>query len=221
MDYQFDFSVVTQNFGALLQGLLVTAELWVICAAGGATLGVCIALARLSPRRWLSLPSLVYVQLFRNTPVLIQLIWFYYAFPIVVGQQLTPFVAVVLGLGLNTSAYCAEIFRGGIISLTRGQWEGAKAIGMSQSMALRRVIMPQVFRRMLPALTNRVIEVGKMSSLASVLSVPELMYQGRLLSSTFYRPFEVITTLAIIYFLLIFPSGLFSRWLEVRMARGK
>ena len=159
------------------------------------------------------------MEVFRDTPVLIQLIWFFYAFPIIIGVQLTPYEAALLALALNTSAYSAEIFRGGIQSIAAGQWEGAKAIGMRRSSIMRRIILPQVLRRMLPAFTNRAIEVAKMSSLASVLSVHELMYQGRLLSSTYYRPLEIFTTVALVYFLLIYPGSFLSYRLERRLGR--
>lgn len=112
----------------------------------------------------------------------------------------------------------AEIFRGGIQSIARGQWEGAKGLGMRHADVLRRIILPQVFKLMLPDFTNRAVEVAKMSSLASVLSVHELMYQGRLLSSTYYRPFEILTTVAVVYFVLIYPATLLSMTLERRMA---
>src|SRR4029079_9282804 len=132
---------------------------------------------------------------------------FYYAFPIVLGQQLTPFVAAVLALTLNTAAYCAEIFRGGIVSIERGQWEGAKAIGMTRSMTMRRIVVPQVMKRMLPAFTNRGIELAKVSSRASLLAVSEVIYQGRLLSSTYYRPLEILTVVALVYLVLIYPGS--------------
>lgn len=135
-------------------------------------------------------------------------------------MQLTPFTAALLGLTLNTTAYSAEIFRGGINSIHRGQMEGAKAIGMTHAQAMRRVILPQVVKRMLPAFTNRTIEVAKMSSLASVISVHELMYQGRLLSSTYYRPFEILTAVAFIYFVLIYPGTFLAGRLEKRLARS-
>jgi polar amino acid transport system permease protein len=155
---------------------------------------------------------------FRNTPVLVQLIWFYYAFPIVLGHQLGPFAAAILGLTLNTSAYCAEIFRGGIQSIATSQWEGARALGMTYSMAMRRVVLPQVGKRMLPAFTNRAIELAKVTSLASILTVHELMYQGRLLSSTYYRPLEILTVVALIYFILIYPGSYLSARLERKLA---
>jgi polar amino acid transport system permease protein len=218
MDYQFDFALVLQSLPVLMRGLSVTVQLWIPSLVIGLVGGFFLALARLSDRAILRMPSLAYIELFRDTPVLIQLIWFFYAFPIIIGVQLSPFTAALLGLALNTSAYCAEIYRGGIQSIARGQWEGALALGMRRSKILQRIILPQVFKRMLPAFTNRAIEVAKMSSLASVLSVNELMYQGRLLSSTYYRPLEILTTVAVIYFVLIYPGTWLSSRLERRLA---
>ncbi|MBP2299165.1 amino acid ABC transporter permease [Azospirillum picis] len=218
MEYSFDAALVVETFPILMRGFLVTLELWLPSLAIGLAAGLLLALARLSGSRLLRGGSLAYIELFRDTPVLIQLIWFYYAFPIIIGVQLSPFTAALLGLALNTSAYGAEIFRGGIQSIARGQWEGAKALGMRHADVLRRIILPQVFKLMLPAFTNRAVEVAKMSSLASVLSVHELMYQGRLLSSTYYRPFEILTTVAVVYFVLIYPATFLSMTLERRMA---
>ncbi len=217
MDYTWDFAVVVNNFPVLLRGVVVTLELWAIAFSLGLALGFFISLGRVSSRASLNGPAIAYVEVFRNTPVLVQLIWFYYAFPIILGQQLSPFAAAILGLTLNTSAYCAEIFRGGIQSIGRGQWEGARALGMSYAMAMRRVVLPQVFKRMLPAFTNRAIELAKVTSLASILTVHEIMYQGRLLSSTYYRPLEILTIVALIYFFLIYPGSYLSGRLERRL----
>ncbi|AWN53304.1 amino acid ABC transporter permease [Methylobacterium sp. 17Sr1-1] len=218
MDYEWDFGLLAQNWPVLLRGLLVTVQLWVPAMAAGLALGLLLGLARLSRSGWVARPALGAVELFRGTPVLIQLIWFFYAFPIVIGLQLSPFAASLLALTLNTAAYCAEIFRGGIQSVARGQFEGARALGMTRAQVMRRVILPQVLRRMLPAFTNRGIELAKVTSLASVISVHELMYQGRLLSSTYYRPLEILTTVAIVYFVLIYPGSVLSARLERRLA---
>ena len=218
MKYTWDFAVVADNFPLLLRGLVVTIELWAIAFAIGLSLGLAVSLARLSGRAWVNGSAIAFVEVFRNTPVLVQLIWFYYAFPIVLGQQLSPFTAAALALVLNTSAYCAEIFRGGIVSIARGQWEGAKAIGMTRSVTMRRIILPQVMRRMLPAFTNRGIELAKVTSLASLLAVQEVMYEGRLLSSTYYRPLEILTVVALIYFVVIYPGSYLSYRLERRLA---
>jgi len=216
MKYAWDFAVVADNFPLLLRGLVVTVELWAIAFGIGLPLGFAVSLARLSRRAWVNGPAIAFVEVFRNTPVLVQLIWFYYAFPIVLGQQLSPFTAAALALVLNTSAYCAEIFRGGIVSIARGQWEGAKAIGMTRSVTMRRIILPQVMRRMLPAFTNRGIELAKVTSLASLLAVQEVMYEGRLLSSTYYRPLEILTVVALIYFVVIYHGSYLSYRLERR-----
>lgn len=218
MDYTWDFQVIADGLPLLLRGVVVTVELWVVAFAAGLLLGFGVSLARISQRLWVNAPAIAFVEVFRNTPVLIQLIWFYYAFPIVLGQQLAPFVAATLALTLNTSAYCAEIFRGGIVSIERAQWEGAKAIGMTRSMTMRRIIIPQVMKRMLPAFTNRAIELAKVTSLASLLAVNELMYQGRLLSSTYYRPLEILTVVALVYLVLIYPGSYLSARLERRLA---
>ncbi len=218
MDYTWDFKVVADNFPILLRGVWLTVELWAVALVLGLLLGLLISLGPVSGRRWLRIPAIGYVEVFRNTPVLVQLIWFYYAFPIVLGQQLSPVTAAILGLTLNTSAYCAEIFRAGIESIARGQWEAAKAIGMTRWQSLRRVVLPQVGKRMLPAFTNRAIELAKVTSLASVLAVHEVMYQGRLLSSTYYRPLEILTVVALVYFVLIYPGSWLSSRLERRLA---
>ena len=218
MDYTWDFKVVADNFPILLRGVGLTVELWAVAFGLGLMLGLLISLGPLSGKQWLRLPAIGYVEVFRNTPVLIQLIWFYYAFPIVLGQQLSPVAAAILALTLNTSAYCAEIFRGGIESIVPGQWEAAKALGMTRAMSLYRIILPQVGKRMLPAFTNRGIELAKVTSLASVLAVHEIMYQGRLLSSTYYRPLEILTVVALVYFVLIYPGSYLSARLERRLA---
>lgn len=218
MDYTWDFKVVADNLPILLRGVEVTIELWAVALVLGLLLGFLIGLGPTSGRAWLRLPAIGYVEVFRNTPVLVQLIWFYYAFPILIGFQLSPFVAALLGLTLNTSAYCAEIFRAGIESIALGQWEAAKALGMTRAMSLRRIVIPQVGKRMLPAFTNRAIELAKVTSLASVLAVHEVMYQGRLLSSTYYRPLEILTVVALVYFVLIWPGSWLSSRLERRLA---
>ncbi len=220
MDYHIDFGLVLRTFPILLRGLVVTVELTVPSIAIGFFASLFIALARLSDSRLLRYFTRGYVEVFRDTPVLIQLIWFFYAFPILIGVQLTPYQAALLGLALNTSAYSSEIFRGGIQSIAKGQWEGGKALGMPPTAVLRRIVLPQVFKRMLPAFTNRAIEVAKMSSLASILSVHELMYQGRLLSTAYYRPLEIFTTVAFIYFIMIYPGSYFSHRLERRLAKS-
>lgn len=218
MDYTWDFQIVIDNLPVLLRGLKVTLQLFVIAALVGVPIGLMVGVARLSPKRRITLPAVAFIEVFRNTPVLIQLIWIYYAFPVLLGVRFTPFFAAALALSLYTAAYCAEIFRAGLQSVVRGQWEGAKALGMSRARALRRIILPQACQRMLPALTNRMIELVKVTSLASTLAVTEVMYQGRLLSSSYYRPLEILTVVALLYFCLIWPFSFLAARLERRLA---
>lgn len=220
MEFSWDSAVVWTSLPVLGRGIIVTVQLWLLAFPLGMLAGALFSLGRTSGNRLLNGLSIAWVEVFRNTPVLIQLIWFYYALPVLTGVQLSPLQASLLALGLNTSAYCCEIFRSGIQSVAQGQWEGAKAIGMRKAQILRRIIFPQVFKRMLPALTNRGIEMAKMTSLCSVLSVQEIMYQGRLLSAAFYRPLEIFTCVALIYFLVIWPLSLLSGRLEKRWSRS-
>ncbi|KAA8998424.1 amino acid ABC transporter permease [Affinibrenneria salicis] len=216
MNYQWDFSLIWHNAPVLLKGLGVTLELWLLAGIAGTAIGLLLGIVRVSGVRWLRASAMAFVEVFRNTPVLIQLIWFYYAFPVLIGIQFSTFGAAALALTLYTAAYCTEIFRAGLQSIERGQWEGARALGMSHRVILRRVVLPQVYRRMLPALTNRMIELAKVTSLASILAVNELMYQGRLLSSTYYRPLEILTVVALLYFVLIWPGSYLAARLERR-----
>jgi polar amino acid transport system permease protein len=219
LSYTPEFGEILENLDLLLRGAGYTVLLWALSLVFGLAVGLALGLARGSPKRLVDWPATLYVEIFRNTPVLIQLVWFYYAFPILTGMQLSAFTAAAIGLCLNTSAYCAEIFRGGIGSIHKGQWEAGRALGLSRTRLMRRIILPQAVRRMVPAFTNRAIELAKMTSIASVIAVHELMYEARLLSSTIYRPLEVFTVIALVYFVVIFPGSLLSYRLEQRLAR--
>ncbi|SDI54105.1 amino acid ABC transporter permease [Alloyangia pacifica] len=221
MNYQWDFGIIWSSMPVFGRGIVVTIELTLICLVLGLILGMLLSLAQMSRVRALQVAGRSFVEFFRNIPALIQLIWFFYAFPILIGAQLSPFTAAVLGITLNTGAYCAEIYRSGIQSIARGQWEGARAIGMSDKAIFRRIILPQVFDRMLPAFTNRAVEVAKITSLASVLSVHDLMYQGRLLSATYYRPLEILTAVGILYLCIIYPLSFASMMAERHLARKR
>src|SRR5512135_554558 len=178
-----DFASVLANRDALIVGAIGTLRLFAICLVAGLGLGLPVGLARYAHNRWFNWPATAFVEFFRNTPVLVQMLWFYFALPILVPFEISPFAAAALGISLNTAAFSADIYRGGIQSIERGQWDGARAIGMSWAQAMRRVIFPQALRRMVPALTNRAIEVFKMTTLASAVAYIELLQQGKLIAS--------------------------------------
>jgi polar amino acid transport system permease protein len=179
-----------------------------------------VGLARYSGRRAFYWPASLFVEFFRNTPVLVQILWFYFAFPMLVPFEISPLMAAALGISLNSAAFSAEIYRGGIQSIERGQWEGARALGMTTGQAMRRVILPQAVRRMLPALTNRGIEIFKMSTLASAVAYVELLQQGKLIASLNYNPIEAYTVIALIFFVLLYPLVRATYALERRLGRS-
>jgi polar amino acid transport system permease protein len=177
----------------------------VVSLGVGLTLGLIVGAARYSRNRLLRWPATVFVEVFRNTPVLVQIMWFFFAFPIISPIQISAYAAAALALSLNTGAFAAEIFRAGIQSITPGQWDAARALGMTYSQQMRRVILPQAVKRMLPAFTNRAIELFKMTSLASAISYPELLYGAKTIASAYFNPIEAFTTAGLIYFVVAYP----------------
>ena len=183
-------------------------------------IGLLVGLARYSRNRWLYWPATGFVEFFRNTPVLVQILWFYFALPMLVPFSIDPLAAAALGISLNSAAFSAEIYRGGIQSIDRGQWDGARALGMSYFQAMRRIVLPQALKRMTPALTNRAIEIFKMSTLASAVAYVELLQQGRLIASLNFNPIEAYTAIAILFFACLWPLVRLTYALERRLARS-
>ena len=220
MSYDWSFDPILENWQVLAVGAAGTLRLSVICLVIGMSLGLIVALgrrARAAPLRWL---SRAFVEVFRNTPVLVQILWFYYALPIVAPIEIGPFAAAVLGVSLNSAAYSAEIYRGGIQSIEPGQWEAARALAMSRAQTMRRIVLPQAIRRIVPALTNRGVEIFKMSTLASVVAYVELLNQGKLIASIFFNPLEVYTVIAALFFLMLYPIVRVTYAVERRLARS-
>ena len=203
--YRWDFATVLGNWPIVMRGLLGTLELTVASLAAGLALGLLIGAARYSRNRLVHWPATAYVEVFRNTPVLVQIMWFFFAFPIVAPFAVSAYTAAALALTLNTSAFAAEIFRAGIQSIAPDQWDAARALGMSYSQQLRRVILPQAVKRMLPAFTNRGLELLKMTSLASTIAFPELLYSARTIAAAHFNPIEAYTAVALVYFALAWP----------------
>ena len=220
MDYRWNFATVFENLDVLAVGAVGTLRLFAICTVLGMGSGVLVGLARHAKARWIYLPATAFVEFFRNTPVLVQIFWFYYALPILMPFQISPLTAAALGISLNSAAFSGEIFRGGIESIDRGQAEAARALGMNQAQAMRRVILPQAVRRMLPALTNRGIEIFKMTTLASAIAYVELLQQGKLLASLNFNPIETYTVIAVVFFLCLFPLVQATYALERRLGRS-
>ena len=219
MTYRWNFATVFENLDVLWVGALGTLRMFAICAVVGLSLGLVAGLMRHARSKWAYGPATAFVEFFRNTPVLVQILWFYYALPILLPFEISPLTAAALGISLNSAAFSAEIVRGGIESIERGQAEAARALGMTAAQAMRRIVLPQALRRMLPALTNRGIEIFKMTTLASAVAYVELLQQGKLLASLNFNPIETYTVIAVVFFLCLFPLVQATYALERRLNR--
>jgi polar amino acid transport system permease protein len=216
--YHWDFTPVVANAGVLAQGLVNTLKVTVTALAFGVPLGLALALSRLSHQRLLSWPAGFVIEFFRTTPPLVQLFWFFFALPILIHVEMTPFFAAALTFSIQSSAFFAEVFRGGIVSIEKGQWEAARAIGMNQRQAMRRIILPQAVKRMIPAFMERSIELMKTTTLVATVSYADLLFQANELAQKTFRPLEVFTVTALIYFVVIFAASLMVQRLERRLA---
>ena len=216
--HQWDFGPVLANADLLLAGLANTLKLTGTALAFGLPLGLALALMRLSPLRLLRLPAGFIIEVFRTTPPLVQLFWFFFALPVLIQVEMTPYVAAVLTFSIQSAAFFAEVFRGGIVSIERGQWEAARAIGMSPPQTMRRIILPQAIKRMLPAFMERAIELMKTTTLVATIAYADLLFQANEVSQKTFRPLEVYTTVALMYFAVIFAASLVARAVEKRLA---
>ena len=219
MGYEWSFGFLWRYTGLFWTGVQVTLAYTVGTVVLGLAIGLVLGLARLVPSRWVAVPLVAFIELFRCTPLLVQIVWFYYALPVILNVQVPAVVAATLVLSLYTAAFYAEIFRGGIVSIEQGQWDAARALGLRWGPMMRWVVLPQAVRRMVPPFLNQSIIQLKNTSLVSTIAVPDLLYQGTLITSDTYRPLEVYTVVAVIYFVLLFPATRLVQWLEGRGLR--
>jgi polar amino acid transport system permease protein len=219
VEHVWDFATLLANWNVLGRGLVRTVELAVVCLVCGMVLGLPVGAARYARRRWLSWPAAAFVEVFRNTPALVQIMWFFFAFPIIAPFGVDAFTAAALALSLNTAAFAAEIYRGGIQSIAPTQWHAAKALGMTYLQTMRRVILPQAIKRMVPAFTNRGVELVKMTTLASTIAYAELLHEAKTLSSIHFNPIEAYTAVALMFFVMVYPVTLLVQRVELRLPR--
>jgi polar amino acid transport system permease protein len=219
LHYQWDFYFLLRYVPLLERGVLVTIGYTAATIFVGLIIGLLVGLGRLS-RSWIvNLPLVAFIEAFRCTPLLVQIVWFYYALPVLLGIQIPAVVAGIMTLSCYTGAFYAEIFRGGIISIEQGQWDAARALGLRRWHVMRKVILPQAIRRMIPPFVNQSITQLKNTSLVSTIAVPDLLYNGTLITADTYRPLEVYTVVALIYFALLFPSTLLAQAYERRLTQ--
>jgi polar amino acid transport system permease protein len=202
----FDFSPLVDSWQYLLGGLGITLLLSALTAAASLVLGTALGLARVYGPAWMRVPIVFYIDTQRAIPVLVVLVWFYFAVPILFGINFHPFWAALIALTLHISAYVAEIVRAGVESIRPGQVRAALALGMSRAQIVRKVVLPQAMVRMLPAFGSILSITIKDTAIATVIAVPELMKRAETLAGQSYRPIEIFSVVAIIYFIILFPG---------------
>jgi His/Glu/Gln/Arg/opine family amino acid ABC transporter permease subunit len=212
-----DFSVVGSYLPLLIKGLLVTVEVSAITLVLATIAGTFMAMARLSHRKPLRIVSGIYVWIMRGTPLLLVLFFIYYAAPNV-GVRLPAFAAAIIGMTLNSTAYKTEIIRSGIEAIPRTQTEAALAAGMSHAQTMRRIILPQAVRIVIPPYINNAILLVKNSALVSVITVPDLMLNSQQIVSSTYRAVEVLSAAGLMYLLVTSALMLVQRYSERRFA---
>ena len=205
-------------FPLLLQGARVTMQLTLISAVLAFFLALLAGLARLSTFWLINILASIYIEIFRGTSLLVQMFWFYFVFPFF-GVSFSPLVAGVLVLGLNIGAYGAEVVRGAVLSVPKGQIEAAIAINMSPLLRMRRVILPQALLLMLPPFGNLLIELLKSTALVSLVTLSDLTFQGMVLRNSLGRTTEIFIWLLILYFVMAYPLILGVRWLERHLSK--
>lgn len=204
-----------------IRGIWVTLSLTAVGYVGGIILGLLFGLGKLSKRKWIYYPCKYYVDFFRGTPLLVQILIIHLAvIPTIFGHSLGYFISGAIALMLNCAAYNAEIIRAGIQSIERGQMEAARSLGMPHKTAMRYIILPQAFRRMVPPLGNELIALLKDSSLVTVIAANDLLYAGKVVAGAYARFWEPYITVAILYLLLTYIFTKIITYVEKRFSNS-
>lgn len=209
-----DWNIIWDHRSELLHGAMLTVLLTVLTMAVAVPAGIVLALMRLSGSRALSGASQVFVEFFRNLPLILVVYWAFYVMPVLLHIEFSAFTTGLVALCLNVSAYNAETFRAGINSIRKGQTEAAIAVGMSRWQAMRKVVIPQAWRRVLPVLASTWVSLFKDTSLVSVIAVGELAHVALQIRSSSFRVLEMLTAMAAIYWLMGYPQAKLVDWIQ-------
>lgn len=213
---EFDISLVSNSLPLLLRGALLTLEITALSVGFGLILGLILGLSQLAKTPLLRWPAKVYVDFIRGTPLLIQIFIIYFALPNLIGHRIDPFIAAVTACSLNSGAYIAEIFRGGILSISQGQMRAGLSLGMTYGQTMRYIVLPQAFKRIIPPLGNEFIAMLKDSSLVSVIGFEELTRSGQLVIAETYATIEIWTAVALLYLIMTLSISQIVRFMEKR-----
>ena len=187
---------------------------------GAFWLGLAVGLMRLSKKRWVYIPALVYIEIIRGVPLLMLIFWFYFLAPILLGHKLPEATSALISFIVFTSAYIAEIVRAGVMALPKGQMEASRGTGLSHIQAMRLVILPQALRNMIPSFVNQFVSLTKDTSLASIIGVNELFRAaGQVNNRELTAPTEIFIAIAVLYFLICYVLTALSRRLEKQLSR--
>ena len=207
------------NLKFLLSGLTTTIYISVISIVISMFLGLIVAIPSLAKSKFLTYINIGYVEIVRAVPLLVLILWIYYGLPIMTGISFSPFVSGIIALAISESAFQAEIFRAGINSIKKAQWEAGSSLGLNFFKRLRLVILPQAIKNILPAIGNQFVYVLKMSSLVSIIGIGDLTRKANELVVTTYRPLEIYTFLILEYLVLILIVSYFVRKLENKLKK--
>ncbi|CAH2603130.1 Amino acid ABC transporter permease [Rhodovastum atsumiense] len=221
MGYEWHFAELAKYWPIFVRGGLVTLQITIGSACLALAIGLPAGIAKESRFGSLRLLATAYIELIRGTPALVQIVWIYYCLPILTGLQLPGQTTMIVALGVHAGAYVAEIFRAGINAVDRGQFAAAYALGMSEGQALRRIILPQAVQKMIPPFINEFANLMKLTTLGSSIAVYELLHESNNLIAAIYRPLEVYSALAVVFFLITYPVILASRQLEKRLRAAR
>lgn len=219
MDYHLNFFFALHDFDKLLDGLVVTLKLTVLANAMGLSLGFGVALLMMSPVRVLRWTATAFVEFFRCTPALIQIVWFFYCVPMLFDVFLDAVTMGVLALGLNLTAFNAEAYRAAIQAIPRAHLDASVALGLGWRVRIWHVVFPQALRMAVPVLITNAIGCFQQSALVALVAVSDLMYQAKTLSTQTYRPIETFTVVALIYLVISFPVSQLVTYFERRNSR--
>ena len=207
------------NLKFLLSGLTTTIYISIVSIIISIILGLLVAIPSLAKSKFLTYLNIGYVEIVRAIPLLVLILWIYYGLPIMTGISFSPFVSGIIALSISESAFQAEIFRAGINSIKKSQWEAGSSLGLSFFRKLRLVILPQAIKNILPAIGNQFVYVLKMSSLVSIIGIGDLTRKANELVVTTYRPLEIYTFLILEYLILILVVSFLVRKLEKRLQK--
>lgn len=217
--YQFRWDIIGQNLDFLLSGLQMTLMVSSITLVLAIVGGLVLALMDMSPFRLVRLIGVSFGELIRNTPILVQILWVYYVLPMTLGININALTALIIGLTVYSSAFIAEVYRAGIQAIPKGHKEAAQVLGMSPTQTFFRIVLPQAVRMTLPPLAANFVQLIKYSSLGSVISVSEITRRGMELSASTFRPLEIFTFIAVVYFMICWPLAMSIRLWERRLAQ--